>query len=158
MEGVLYVSRGKSRRTLALPGLAVKVYPGMPPLLAPSSADTPYRGIYLPSEERGLLENLAIGRGMAERTLEQVDIEARLEKILTIRRDFKLNDLRDRARGVAARLNWPERQARLDGLIGALLGTHEEKKLKSRQALARAAGKPYDTERVWSYSMHCMLS
>ncbi|MGN6084377.1 Fic family protein [Trinickia sp.] len=146
--GVLHVSRGKSRRTLALPGLTVKIYPGMPPVLGPPSMDMPHRGIYLPSEERGLLENLTTGRGMSERTLDQAEIEARLDKILTIRGDFKLNDLRDRARNVAAYLNWPEQQARLDGLIGALLGTHEEKKLKSKQALARAAGKPYDSERL----------
>ena len=37
---------------------------------------------------------------------------------------------------------------RLDGLIGALLGSHEEKKLSSRLALARAAGKPYDRDRL----------
>src|SRR5262249_30280229 len=37
---------------------------------------------------------------------------------------------------------------RLDSLIGALLGTHEAKYLTAKQALARAAGRPYDPARL----------
>lgn len=37
---------------------------------------------------------------------------------------------------------------RLDGIMGALLGTHESKKLRGKQALARAAGRPYDPDRL----------
>lgn len=32
--------------------------------------------------------------------------------------------------------------------MGALLGTHESKKLRSHQAIARAAGRPYDPARL----------
>jgi hypothetical protein len=38
--------------------------------------------------------------------------------------------------------------ARLDGIVGALLGTHTARKLSARQALARAAGRPYDPGRL----------
>ena len=38
--------------------------------------------------------------------------------------------------------------ARLDGIVGALLGTHTARKLSARQALARAAGRPYDPSRL----------
>lgn len=148
VDGVLYVSRGQRRRTLELPGLTVKVLQGNPPVLEGPAPDFPTKGLYLPSEERGFLENFSQTRGEEARTLSQQEIEARLDKILTIRGDFKLNDLRDRARSVAEKLDMAREYARLDGLIGALLGTHEEKKLRSKQALARAAGRPYDPDRI----------
>lgn len=137
--------RGRTRRKLELPGLTIEVYPaaGKAPLLESSGADLLHRNIYLPSEARGLLENMDTTRGASKRVLSQEDIEARLDKILTIRGDFKLNDLRELARVVAGKLDMAAECKRLDGLIGALLGTHEEKKLRSKLALARAAGKPY---------------
>lgn len=147
-NGVLHVRRGSTRRTVELPGLVVQVHPGPGAITESPSADVPYQGIFVPTEERTLLENLYSGRGSAALVKSQADIEARLDRILTLRGEFKLNELRDRARAVATQLNMPKEQGRLEGLIGALLGTHEEKKLKSQQALARAAGRPYDPERV----------
>ena len=147
-DGVVYVTRGKTRRRLDLPGLRIEVIPGPDPLKAPPANDIPYNGIYLASEERALLENLSLGRGVAERTLTQEQIEARLDKILTLRGEQKLNEIRDRARAVAERLGMNREFARLDGLVGALLGTHEQHKLKSRQSIARAAGRPYDPDRL----------
>ena len=148
VNGVLHVSRGNSNRVLELPGLTVKIYSGPGALMDVAALDLAYKGLYLPSEERGFLENLSVSRSSSERVLPQQEIEARLDKILTIRGDFKLNDLRDRAKAVAVKLGLVREQARLDGLIGALLGTHDDKKLKSKQALARAAGKPYDPDRI----------
>lgn len=148
VDGVIHVRRGRTRRTLALPGLLVEVYPGAGPLLEPPARDVPYRGIYLPSEARGFLENMATGRGASERVMPQEAVEQRLDNILTIRGKLKLHDLRECARVVADKLDMEPAFKRLDGLIGALLGTHGKKKLKSKQALARAAGKPYDPERL----------
>lgn len=150
IDGYIHIRRGRTRRTLELPGLKIEVYPGadQPPLVEPHIADLPHKSIYLPSEARGFLENMGTARGSSSRVLPQDEIEARLEKILTIRGDFKLNALRDNARTVADMLNMATEGKRLDGLIGALLGTHEEKRLSSKLALARAAGKPYDPERL----------
>lgn len=147
-NGVLHVSRGKSNRVLELPGLAVKIYAGTGAVTDGPALDLAHKGLFLPSEERGFLENLSSSRGSSGRVLPQSDIESRLDKILTIRGEFKLNDLRDRAKTVAEKLGLGREQSKLDGLIGALLGTHEAKKLKSKQALARAAGKPYDPDRI----------
>lgn len=150
VNGVLHVRRGRTRRRLELPGLTVEVFSGAGavPLLEPPAPDVRYRNLYMPSEARGFLENMGTARGAAERVLPREDIEARLEKILTIRGDFRLNGLRDEAGAIAGKLGMAAENKRLDGIIGALLGTHEEKQLRSRLALARAAGKPYDPERL----------
>lgn len=148
VDGTIHVRRGQRRRTIEMPGLIVEVHIGDGPLLEPPAPDVPHRSIYLPSEARGFLENMATARGSSGRVLPQEDIESRLDKILTIRGDIKLNDLRDQARTVADKLHMEAAGKRLDGIIGALLGTHEEKKLSSKLALARAAGKPYDPDRL----------
>ncbi|MCF7694681.1 Fic family protein [Mycetohabitans sp. B2] len=148
VNGVLYVRRGRTRRTLELPGLLIEVYPGPGPLYEAPAPDVLYKNIALPSEARGFLDNLVTGRGASQRVLPQDDLEARLDKILTIRGDVKLNELRDKARAVAHTLGMKKEGSRLDGIIGAMLGTHEQKRLQSKLALARAAGKPYDPERI----------
>jgi fido (protein-threonine AMPylation protein) len=161
VDGVVHVRRGGTRRKLELPGLTIEVFSGVgaQPLIELPSADVPHRNIYLPSEARGFLENMGTARGAAARVLPQEDIEGRLDKILTIRGDFKLNDLRDQARAIADKLDMATENKRLDGLIGALLGTHEEKKLRSKLALARAAGKPYDPDRLELFDvLHAALA
>ena len=60
----------------------------------------------------------------------------------------RLNQLRDQAREVAAALGYDTQRERLDKLIGALLGTQAAKYLTAKQALARAAGRPYDPHRL----------
>jgi hypothetical protein len=160
LEGVLHVRRERRRRRLELPGLRVEVYPDETgPLQEPPAKDVPYQGIYIPSEARGFLENMAGGRGKSTRTLPQKTIEAKLDKILTLRGDFKLNDLRDQARAIAGKLGLDKESQHFDGIIGALLGTHEKKMLHSRQALARAAGKPFDPDRLELFDvLHAALA
>ncbi|BBO58935.1 Fic family protein [Mycoavidus sp. B2-EB] len=160
VEGVLHVSRiGQRRRTLELPGLTVHVYPGASPISALPPVDNPYRGLFLPSEERGILENLSTRRGSKHLVLSQQALEERLEKILTIRGEFKLNELRDRAKAVADQLGMYKEMSRLESIIGAMLGTHKQKKLKSQLALARAAGMPYDPDRIDLFeALHAQLN
>jgi hypothetical protein len=55
--------------------------------------------------------------------------------------------LRDDARGVASQLGLPEEFQRLDALIGTLLGTRDAA-MESPVAVARAAGLPYDPQRL----------
>jgi hypothetical protein len=80
--------------------------------------------------------------------LPQEALEAALDRVLTVGGERRLNQLRDHARDVAERLGYNSQFKRLDTLIGALLGTQAAKHLTARQALARAAGRPYDPHRL----------
>lgn len=144
VQNVLHLTRGQRRHSIHLPGLTIEIYPGP----EPQPDDTPYKKLYIASEPRWLLENLVQGKGLKSRVLTQADIEAHLEKVLMIRGADKLNDLRDRCLTLADSLNFQKSCDRLTKLISALLGTHEARVLHSRQALARAAGKPYDPDRL----------
>ncbi len=74
--------------------------------------------------------------------------EAELDKVLAIRGEHRFNQLRDACRALADQVGRQQEFKRLDGIMGALLGTHASKVLRGRQALARAAGQPYDPDRL----------
>ncbi len=80
--------------------------------------------------------------------LPQEALEAALDRILMVGGPRRLNQLRDHAREIAPSLKYDAQFKRLDSLIGALLGTQEAKYLTTKQALARAAGRPYDPDRL----------
>lgn len=146
--GSLVITRGKTRRDLQLPGLTVHVVPGRGPRLEPSANDVPYGALYLSSDPRRHLENLTRGRGWSDRVVPQQAVEESLDRVLMIGGEHRLNQLRDQAREAAEALGYQTQYARLDGLVGALLGTQEARRLTARQALARAAGRPYDPLRI----------
>jgi hypothetical protein len=147
-NGSLSITRGKTRRDLKLPGLTIHVVPGPRPRLTPPANDAPYGALFLASDPRRFLENLTRGRGWADRVLPQESIEAALDRILTVGGQRRLNQLRDQACQLAQGLGYEVQFKRLDSLIGALLGTQESKYLTAKQALARAAGRPYDPARL----------
>jgi len=147
-NGSLSITRGKTRRNLQLPGLTIHVVPGPGPRLDAPANDVPYGALFLASDPRRYLENLTRGRGWSDRVLPQESIEASLDRILTVGGQHRLNQLREQAREVAAALGYQVQFKRLDSLIGALLGTQEAKYLTAKQALARAAGRPYDPVRL----------
>src|ERR1700730_1939515 len=147
-EGRLSITRGKTRRDLVLPGLTVHIVPGPGPRLEPPAPDTRFGELYLASDPRRFLENLTRGRGWSDRVLPQPALEAALDRILMVGGPKRLSQLRDHAREIAPALGYDAQFKRLDGLIGALLGTHEAKYLTAKQALARAAGRPYDPNRL----------
>jgi hypothetical protein len=144
VDGRIYVIRGKTPRSLALPGLTIRVIPGPGAV----DGDVPYKGIFLAGQARWLLENLATGRGVAERVIPRTELEAELDRILTIRGEQRFNQLRDACRTLADALGRGKEFQRLDGIMGALLGSHASRKLHGKQALARAAGRPYDPDRL----------
>lgn len=147
-EGRLILTRGRTRRRLELPGLLVDVVPGPEPRLDLPGNDFPFGELYLASDPRRYLDNLTVGRGWSERVLPQGDIESALDRILMVSGEHRLNQLRDEARDVSVALGLDKQYQRLAGLIGALLGTQEAKKLTARQALARASGRPFDPDRL----------
>ena len=147
-EGRLIVTRGRTRRNIVLPGLTIHVVPGAGPYAALHIGDTRYGQLYLASDPRRHLENLTRGRGWSDRVLPQEEVEASLDRILMSGGEHRLNQLRDHARTVADALGYQTQYKRLDGLVGALLGTQQAKRLTAKQALARAAGRPYDPQRL----------
>ena len=148
VDGRLFVTRGRTRRTLELPGLAIEVMPGRGALTEGNARDVPYGAIFLASEPRRFLENLNRGRGWSERTLPQEELEAQVDKLLALRGEQRLNELRNLCKTLAEQLDMGAEYRRLDAIVGALLGTHKPRKLMARQALARAAGRPYDPGRL----------
>jgi hypothetical protein len=147
-EGSLSITRGKTRRDLRLPGLTVHIVPGPKPRLLSLAPDSRFGALYLASDPRRFLENLTRGRGWSDRVLPQMEIEAALDRILMAGGPKRLNQLRDHAREFASSLGYQAQFKRLNGIIGALLGSHEAKILTAKQALARAAGRPYDPHRL----------
>jgi hypothetical protein len=146
--GKLILVHGDRAKHIKLPGLELLVVPGAGAVTDGTAPDVPYPPLFLASEPRRMLENLATGRGAADRALGQKAVESELAKILTLRGEQRLSALRDQARELAPRLGLEREFKKLDAIIGALLGTHATKKLLARDALARAAGRPYDPDRA----------
>jgi fido (protein-threonine AMPylation protein) len=129
-----------TNRTVTYPGLRLTFIRGPGPL-----ADDPkFLTVWSSSRPRAFLENLSITRpGSRTRLLPIEDLEQRLEQILQVEGEPALNQLRDRARQIADELGWKREFERLDGLVGALLGTRSGH-LTSQVGRARAAGEPFD--------------
>ncbi len=118
--GKLLITRGRTRRKLTLPGLTVEVLPGPPAVANGVARDVPYGSLYLASESRRFLENLSRGRGWSGRVLPQQDVEVQLNRMLALRGEQRLNDLRDASRTLAKMLNLAPQFARLDCALQAL--------------------------------------
>lgn len=124
-ETVLFVVSNERSEPVELPGLIVAPRRGVGPL----PDDPPWaEGLRMASLARALVDNLAIsrkrGRGPA-RTLSRREYEdwvARLAHQYTV---DQLNNIRDRAKEIAAELGHPERIEAIDDTIGAGLGTRQ---------------------------------
>lgn len=139
-EGVVFLT-STTNRVVTYPGLTLELVRGPAPL----DDDPPFRALRASSLPRALLENLSINARRARpRTVPAEQLEHRLDQLLTAAGEDELNKLRDRAAAIAARFGWRAELARLDGIIGALLGTRPARHVTSALARARAAGAPYD--------------
>jgi hypothetical protein len=134
------------KRDIALPGVILRPRKGPPPL---DSDRTFIGGLRIASPARAFLENMRPSRardGVA-RTLSKREIEERLDEMLRRSGEPALQRLRDDAREIAVLLRLPDEFQCLNTLIGTLLGTREAL-LESPVAIARAAGLPYDPQRL----------
>lgn len=132
---------GRSRRSIKLPGVEVRVASGVGPL----PGDVPFLGLYLASPARHLLENLSPTRersGMA-RGLPRDEVERYLVRQCDIAGEARLSEIRDQARSLAKSLNADKAFQELDNLIGGLLNSREAR-LRTPAGLALAAGEPID--------------
>ncbi|CAN5683953.1 Fic family protein [soil metagenome] len=143
-EGKMFLV-GAYPRTDKLPGATVRVLKGPGPL----PGDIPYGGgMYLASPARALLECLSGKRITAESpTLARAELEAFVERRIRTAGERWANEVRDRARKIAPDLGLEEEAEYLRRMIGAMLGTVRAA-LTAPAAVARAAGAPYDADRV----------
>ncbi|MGD9494618.1 MAG: hypothetical protein AB7V36_14845, partial [Bacteroidales bacterium] len=134
-------------KKIKLPGITLRFMEGP----APMDGDNRLSGeLYASQTERALLENLQISRqvGPESKTLTLPEIEEKLKTVIRVKNETGLNELRDRARVVAEKLDMKREFEKLNQLISALLTTHPSKILSSPVALARAFGNPYDPARL----------
>ncbi|MBL7758208.1 MAG: Fic family protein, partial [Chitinophagaceae bacterium] len=134
-------------RNVELPGITIHLLEGPGPI----EGDKPFvDALRVSQEARAFLENLQASRGEGEesKTLPQAVIEEKLERIIQMKGENALNDLRDKAKAIAEKLDMRKEYAKLNNLISALLSTGESKKLKSPSAMARLLGEPFDTGRI----------
>jgi hypothetical protein len=137
---------GRYSRRVKLPGITVRVVRG------PGAIEGDVRfgnALWLPSQARAYLENLkpARRRNGTASVLPRAELEDRLERLLRVSGEDKLNALRDAAKRVAPTLGLTDELAKLDDIIAKLLGSRTGR-LTGAAAVARAAGLPYDADRL----------
>jgi hypothetical protein len=153
---------GPYRRDIVLPGLTLRIRKGASARPSDISIPTATGTAYRSSDARALLENLQTSRGAnagtqanapeRRRTIGKAGVEQWLERLLSREGTRGLNKVRDGARQVAEELDLTPQFTRLDGIIGALLGTRRVK-LEHPQAIARMRGTPYDEKRLKLFQM-----
>lgn len=140
---------GPNRRDYELSGVTLRMVQGPGPLDSDTRIPTFVGDAYVSSQARALLENLSVSRGdpSERRTLGKEAVEAWLDRFISRDLSNGVNRLRDTAGSIAEPLALQEEFRQLDNTIGALLGTRSAR-LSARTAIARAAGRPYDDDRV----------
>jgi len=145
-DGSVFIVSSR-KRDIELPGLKIRTRKGAEPL----PDDLPFiGGLRLSSTARAYLDNMALSRRRSSevsRTLTRAELEIRLDDLIRRGGEDAANKLRDDARRLAPVIGRDKEFAELDKLIGALLGTREEK-LATNQARARGAGAPFDPNRI----------
>ena len=130
-------------KTVALPGLVVRVVRGPGPLPGDLAMGT--SGLHYAGRTRMLLEN--IGR-KGDLRAPREDVESLLVSVLNASGEKALNDIRDQAAALTPALGAEKALEELRSIIGALLGTHSKGELRTRAGLAVAQGAPVDQERA----------
>jgi hypothetical protein len=140
---------GANRRDFELPGVRLRVVQGVGPLDSDIRIPTFTGDAFISSQARALLENLISSRGdpADRRTLGSDGVEAWLARFVSRDVSDATNKIRDSARSIAGSVGLESEFKQLDRIIGTLLGT-QRTHLTAREAIARAAGRPYDDARV----------
>ncbi len=134
-------------KKITLPGITLRFLAGNGPI----EGDNRFSGeLFVSQAERALLENLQVSRqpGPQSKTLTLPEIEEKLEAVIRVKGEAGLNELRDKAKIIADKLNMKSEFEKLNKLISALLSTQPSKILSSPIAVARAFGNPYDPARL----------
>lgn len=134
-------------KKISLPGITLRFMEGPAPIIG----DNRFSGeLFASQTERALLENLQVSRqkGSESKALTLPKIEERLERVIRTSSESGLNELRDKARVIADKLDMKTEFKKLNKLISALLSTQPSNMLSSPLAVARAFGNPYDPARL----------
>ena len=145
-SGKLFLTYSHDRK-IPLPGVILQVMQGP----APTTGDNQLApGLFVSGQARAYMENLQPSRrpGPDSKTLTLPEIEERIEKIIRIRDESGINQIRDDAKMIAKSLGMEEELAKFSKLISAILNTNPSHKLNSPIAIARKFGKPYDPARI----------
>ena len=146
VDGVLFVDHPR-QRPVELPG--VTIWPRKGP--GPQVGDMPLPdGLMLSSRARALLDNLVAPRQNApvRRTLQSVELEDWIDRLLREMGPERINAIRDEARALEPVLGRTAEMERLDALISAALATREDVSITSPALRARRDALPYDPHRV----------
>jgi hypothetical protein len=133
-------------KKIELPALTAHVVKG--PSNLPGDMPVGDSGLHFASRPRQLLENLSRSRGSRPRSAGEEAVEQTLIKILNASGEAELKRIRDAARDLSVPLVLEKEFTKLDGLIGALLATHADGKLKTKEGRLVAKGTPVDQERM----------
>ncbi len=133
---------GKNNYQHKLPGVTIIQSKGPEPL----ESDPIYIGYPCSSEARYLLENLQIDRGL-KKSLGQAWVEIKLDQLLSVSDENRINEIRDNARQIAKQFQWDKLFHKLENIIGCLQGTGDAPLLTTR-AKARASGEAFDNDRI----------
>lgn len=145
----ILVLTSNTNRQVKYPGLNLRFIRGPKRRLD----DNKFLDFYTSSEARAYLENFMISKNTQWKTLTTEELEQKLEILLQVKGEEKLNELRDKARSIANELGWSKQFSKLDQMIGALLGTRDAQSLESPSGKARAQQKPFDIERVSRFDL-----
>jgi fido (protein-threonine AMPylation protein) len=144
-SGDIFLTYGYTKNH-SLPGIKVHLLKGPQRI----ETDNPLFGdLYIAGEARAYLENFEASRGSEiTKTLSQREIEEKLEKIICVRGEEKLNALRDQAKKISGTLGREKEFKKFNQLISDLLATGDAKNLQSPVARARMFGEPIDPSRI----------
>ncbi len=135
-------------KNINLPGLTIRALKGHS--ATEYDMALPEDGLFMSSEARYLMENLQAGRAgkTISKSVGVEKVERYIEKIIRNRGEQAINKIRDQAREVCNSLELVQEFHVLDKIISALLMTQTDYTLQSDVALSRAAGMPYDPDRL----------
>ncbi len=139
--GDFFLTNSTTRRVTDLPGITLNFVKGP----KATAHDIPFMGMHISGEYRYMLENMQVSRksGDESRVLPASVIESKLEQLLLIGGEERLNQYRDELRKVAEELEMQTEFKKINSIISALQSTHDAKSAK-----ALAAGNPFDPARV----------
>jgi Fic family protein len=145
-DGDFFLTYNFRKKITDLPGITININEGSQAI----EGDILLNGIYIASEYRWMLECMQISkrRGEKSKILPISFIESRLEKMLLIQGEEKLNEFRGHLRQLSDLLNMTVEFDKLNRIISALLATHNVNVLTNKSSKARATGAPYDAVRV----------
>jgi hypothetical protein len=151
--GDFFLTAGSSRLIEDIPGIKLNVMKGTDPL--PSDIKLGEMPLYVSSEYRRTLEVLQSSRkkGDESKSLEQSFVEKRMESLINSQGEDSVNRFRDKARNISVQCSMEKEFAKLDKIISALLATRPASILTTESGKARAAGMPYDEQRVQLFSL-----